>query len=286
MISSILQSLVSGTLIGAYYALLAIGFAIIVAVTRVYNLAYGELLALGAYTSFWLWDLYGVDILLTAPITILVLLFACTSIQKMTSLIDEPFELNNLLLTFGLALFLQNLMLILWSADEQSIAVGYLEIGVPLGITRVFSSKLITFFISIIAILGLYLLITRSYIGKAMRATSQDRYSAAIRGISVAKMDLFAFCLAAILLGVAAPLFLSLHHVDPFVGIEVTIIAFTITMFAGLARVGPILLGGWLMGIAESLTSALFGLEWTEITFFIILLAILIFRPHGVLGRY
>jgi branched-chain amino acid transport system permease protein len=130
-----------------------------------------------------------------------------------------------------------------------------------------------------------YVLLHHTYLGKALRATIQDRESAALAGINVRGMGILAFAIGAVLIGLAGPLFGSIHYLYPTAGLQATLIAVTITIFAGVGQIRTLILGGWILGFAESCTVVLLGASWRELVSAIMLLTLLALRPHGILGR-
>jgi branched-chain amino acid transport system permease protein len=131
----------------------------------------------------------------------------------------------------------------------------------------------------------LYILMYRTYLGKALRATIQDKEAAALAGINVTIMGTFAFCLGAVLIGLAGPLYGCTHYLYPSTGHEVTLLAITITIFAGVGRLSGIILAGWILGLAESFTVILCGSSWREMVTALLLLILLAFKPYGILGN-
>ncbi|MFQ6050373.1 MAG: branched-chain amino acid ABC transporter permease [Candidatus Hydrothermarchaeota archaeon] len=276
------QALVSGILLGTFYAVIATGFSLIFGVTRVFNLAHGEFVVIGGYIGYWLWKIYGINPFMSIPVSMILLILLGTFFQRILAYTREPYELNTLVLTFGLSIFLQNLMLALWSGNYRLIVIDSLEKSISLGIINTSLGRVFIFIFSIFSILFLHYFMKKTYFGKAMRATSQDRESAAITGINVKRMDLLAFSIGAAMTGAAGPLFASIHYLYPSVGIKATIIALIVTIFAGVGNIVGILAGGIILGVGESLTVAIMGSQWRELASSAILIALLLIRPYGL----
>jgi branched-chain amino acid transport system permease protein len=277
--------LVSGITLGSFYTLVALGFALIFGVTHVFNLAHGELLVLAGYVAYWLWKTCGVSLLFTFPAAILATLVLCLILQRLFSRLREPMEMNSIVLSFGLAILLQNSMLFFFSGDYRLIRVPFLNQGFRFPGLYLSYGQFTLLALSLLVIGLTYLLMHHTHIGRALRATIQDRESAALAGINVRGMGILAFALGAVLIGLAGPLFGSIHYLYPTAGLQATLIAVTITIFAGVGHIRSLILGGWILGFAESCAVVLLGASWRELVSAAMLLSLLALRPYGILGR-
>jgi branched-chain amino acid transport system permease protein len=280
-----ITALVSGIALGSFYALIAIGFALIFGVTHTFNLAHGELLVLAGYVAYWLWKAWGVSLILTFPIAVVAMLFTLLLLQRLFALLREPLELNSIVMSFGLAILLQNGMLFAFSGDYRLIRAPILTEGIHLSGLSVSYGQLTLVVLSLIAIGFLHLVLHQTYLGKALRATIQDREGAALAGINVRAMGLVAFSIGAVCIGLAGPLYGSIHYLHPTAGLQATLLAVTITIFAGVGQIRGLLLGGWILGLAESAAVILLGSSWRELVSAVILMVLLVLRPQGILGR-
>jgi branched-chain amino acid transport system permease protein len=277
--------LVSGISLGSFYVLVALGFALIFGVTRNFNLAHGDLLVLAGYVAYGLWKVWEVPFVLTFPVAILVMLCVCLGLQRLFSRLRDPIELNSIVLSFGVAILLQNSMLFCFSGDYRLIRIPILSQGFRIPGFYLSYGQLTLLLLSLITIGTLCVMMYRTYLGKALRATIQDKDAAALAGINVAAMGTLAFCIGAVLIGLAGPLYACIHYLYPSTGYEATLLAITITIFAGVGRLNGILLAGWILGLAESFTVVLCGASWREMVSAVLLLTLLTFRPHGILGK-
>jgi branched-chain amino acid transport system permease protein len=280
-----ITALVSGIALGSFYALIAMGFALIFGVTHTFNLAHGELLVLAGYVAYWLGKAWGLSLILAFPIAIVAMLFTLLLLQRLFSLLREPLELNSIVMSFGLAILLQNGMLFSFSGDYRLIRAPILAKGVYLDGLSVSYGQVTLVALSLIAIGLLHLALHHTYLGKALRATIQDREGAALAGINVRAMGLVAFSIGAVCIGLAGPLYGSIHYLYPAAGLQATLLAVTITIFAGVGRIRGLLLGGWVLGLAESAAVILLGSSWRELVSAVILMLLLVLRPQGILGR-
>ena len=278
-------ALVSGISLGSFYTLIALGFALIFGVTRNFNLAHGELLVLAGYVAYWLWKAGSIPFVLTFPAAIIVLLLTCLILQRLFARLGEPLELNSIVLSIGVAILIQNGMLFCFSGNYRFIRITSLNQGLHYHDFYLSYGQLTLLILSLLVICLLYLLMRGTYLGKALRATIQDKEAAALAGINVPAMGILAFCIGAILIGLAGPLYGCTHYLYPTTGHEVTLLAITITIFAGVGRLHGVILAGWILGLAESFAVIVWGASWREIVSAVILLTLLALKPYGILGK-
>lgn len=276
---------VSGITLGSFYTLIALGFALIFGVTRTFNLAHGELLVLAGYAAYWLWKTFGLSLVLTFPAAILTTIVVCLLLQRLFSRLGEPLELNSIVVSFGVAILLQNAMLFWFSGDYRLIRVPVLNQGFHLHKFYLSYGQSALLALSLLMIGMTYLLMRHTYLGKALRATIQDSEAAALAGINVGVMGILAFGIGAVLIGLAGPLYGCIHYLYPAAGVQATLLAVTITIFAGIGRLDGLILGGWALGLAESTAVVVWGASWREMVSAIMLLILLSMKPHGILGK-
>jgi branched-chain amino acid transport system permease protein len=220
------------------------------------------------------------------PVCILCLPLAALGLQWLLRHLPAPFELNSLVVTFGLAIILQNVFLGLFSADFRLIVLPAAAVlDLPAWSILVTANQALLVVLSLVATGLVYLFLHRTFVGKALRATIQDREGAALAGIKVDQMQLIAFAVGGGLIGMAGPLFAANMYLYPAGGMEPTLIAIIITIAAGVGRTRSLLLGGWVLGLAESLATLLIGTSWRELISAVILILILVWRPEGISAR-
>ena len=281
-----LQALYSGILVGGYYALISIGLAFTFGIMKIINLTHGEYVLIGGYLAYWLFRGLSFGPFLSLPLAIAFLfgvglLVYILLIQK----IREAPELNTLILTYGIGIFLTNSLLQLWSADYRLISIPWFEQGVSLWGLKASIGEMVSFTTAILLIGFLYWWLIKTYTGKAIRALSEDRDAASLMGINVKKMDLLAFAIGAAAAGAAGPLYATLHYIYPGLGPELTIKAFIITVLGGVGSIAGIILAGIILGVAESFTVTLLSSSYPDLIGFILFILILLFRPSGLMGR-
>lgn len=289
LLEAIPQNLVIGILVGALYGLAALGLSLVFGVTKLLNVAHGELLMIGGYVSFWIFSLLGIGPFLSLPLNILILsLIGLVLYQllfvRMVKLDEEDKIRNSMLVGFGLSLILQNLAIFLWTADDRGITTFYSAqaftfLGVRFSIVR-----LASFAVSFICLIGLHIFLQRTYTGRAIRATAEDWEAASLMGIDVHNVYLLSFVLGAALAGIAGAMVSITFSVNPFMGMQWTLKALVVMVLGGLGSITGTFVGGIALGTTESVTALLIGGNYREIVGLVLFLLVLIFRPQGLLG--
>ncbi len=291
------QAMVTGLLIGGVYGLVAMGLTLIFGVLDIINFAHGALLTVGMYLTFLLYDRFGVDPYLAVPLVGAALFLFGGMVQR---LIIHPARNapphNQLLLTLGLALFIENALLVAFTAtprairlpyERDPIGIGPLVVDFPLRIwgTTITLPKLAAFVFALLLTGALSLLLQHTDLGKAIRATAQDRVGARLVGVDIHRIHLVTFGLGTACVGAAAALVLPFLSVDPQVGNTFNITAFVIVVLGGMGSIPGALLGGLLIGLTQEL-SVVFAPGSTKLLgVFLVFILALLFRPQGLLGR-
>ena len=276
------QALVSGVLASGLYALVAVGLALAIGVIGIVNFAHGEFFMIGAFFAYQLFVSFGVDpllsILFVAPA--LFVIGAILYLSTIRFVLRAP-ELNQMLLTFGIGIVLQNLALMIWGGDPRSIGnVPYRAIGLQLGSVSVGLVPLGSFVISVILVGGLYLMLARTPLGRGMRAVAQNRIGAGLVGLEVNRVYLVAFGLSALLAGIGGVMIAVIQSPTPTVGLGFTLKAFAIVVLAGLGNIRGIVVAALVVALAESLVATLMpnGDSLRNAVFFAIILFTLVYR--------
>jgi len=277
------QVVISGILSGALYAMVALGLALIFGVMRIINVAHGPLLMLGAYATFFLYSALGINPYLTVPVSMLVL-FAVGLLLERTlvfRVVDAP-ELSSLLLTFGISIALVNLAQLLFTSDLRSVEylAGSWVVG-PLALSK---ARVVAFTVAS-ALTGLsFFFLQRTRLGKAIRATSQNREVAMVCGIDVQRIHLVTFGLSAALAGAGGALIAVIVAIQPEMGQIWTFKSFLVIVLGGAGNYPGALLGGILLGLIEQLASLFLTTQLSEVVAYVLLVLILLVRPQGLLG--
>ena len=291
-----LQTLVSGLLLGGLYALIGLGMTLIMGVMKIINLAHGELMMVSMYIAFWLFHLLGVDPYVSLVVTVPVLFVLGVAIQRFlispVLKVDSILPENQVILTVGIGMVLQNLATMLFTSDYRSTPVDYASDAWYLSdwwrsspIELSFSVPWVVSFAFAAAItVALWWFLQKTDTGKAIRATAQDRDAALLMGVNVERMTLITFGLGAALVGAAGSLFIPMYYLYPALGGRFTLIAFVITILGGLGSTQGAIIGGIILGIFESMTATYVGMGWAPVGRFLVFVACLIFLPGGVAG--
>ena len=282
------QVFLFGIFVGALYGLAAIGFSFVFGVMKVLNIAHGSLLMLGAYGSFWLFSLFHIDPYLSIPVVAIAVFLIGIAMYKslLASLIKLPETLKintSLLVAFGAILILDNLAIMLFTADERSITPSYSGSGIELlGMILPFT-RLAALGLTILVILALQQFLNKTYFGKSIRAVAQNWESASLVGINVQKTYLASFGLSAVLASIAGALVGIGWAISPGMGLEWTLKAMIVVCLAGMGSMGGTLVAGLILGVVESLSAVFIG-PYMEAVGLIILLLVISLRPQGLFG--
>ncbi len=294
------QTLLFGVLRSGLYALTALGLAISLGVIGVVNFAHGEFVMLGAYIGFWVYlSLSGplalgpaVSPLVLAvgiPLSAAVLFLVGRGVFRWTlrPLLARP-ELDQMLLTFGMAILLQNLVAIVLSPQAQDANLGWRFelLAMPGGVVSVTYARLAAFGVSMALVAATYLLLARTRLGKQMRAVAQNRLGAMVVGIPVDRVYEVAFGLSLALAAAAGVTLVFQTQVSPFLGLGTILKAFSIVVLAGLGNLFGVVWASLLLGVSEQLVSQYVpdGGALRDGLFFLIIFVVLLARPGG-LGR-
>lgn len=285
MTDLILQALFSGLLNGGYYALIALGLAIVFGSMKIINVAHGDMVLLAGYIAYVAEQKLHINPILAIPLSAAVVCAAAVIIYGLISRIREDRELNSLMLTFGVAIVLSNLFLMVFSADIRSSNDAWFQGAV------VFADVLYSSNAQLCSLLGgltaaalLWLWLARSRYGTAIRAVSSSRDAAMLMGINPKYTELLSFLLAALLATVAGTAIYATSVIQPALGHDITIKAFVITVLAGLGSVPGIILASVLIGVAEALTVTLASSALQDLVGFSLFLVVLVLRPAGLFG--
>lgn len=278
------EAILGGIFTGTLYALLASGFALVFGVTRVLNLAHGDLVVLGAYVGEQLWRRAGWSPILAMPLAALPAMLLAVASRPLLSRVGSPFILRSVVFTFGASLLIQSALQTVFTADFRLIAVPAWDRGIQILGLRVAAGRILIAATALVALTALHMLFTRTFFGKSLRAVSLDREGAALAGINPARVDRLALGLGGALAGAAGPLFAAVQYVTPSAGIGPTLTAIVLTIFAGASSMGALLLGGLLLGLAEALAAWTGGGMWRDLTSLALLLLLLRWRGTGLAG--
>ncbi|MFG1193166.1 MULTISPECIES: branched-chain amino acid ABC transporter permease [Xanthobacter] len=282
------QLIVDALLLGGIYTLMVIGLALSFGVTRVINFAHGEAVMLGAYGAYTVFVVFGVDPLLAMPFLMVAgcLLGMGLFHISIERVLNAP-HVNQILLTFGIGLVLQNAALIGWKANERSVVPSYAYTSFGFGEVIVPGGRLIGFAVAVALVLLLFLWLKRTEFGRATRALAENREATVLMGINVPQMYALAFGLS-VSLGVASGVIMSfLGAISPFMGFHILVKGFAIIVLGGLGSIVGAVIGAFLLAFAETAVSYYVpnGTGWAEAVAFATLFLVLVLRPRGIIGQ-
>ena len=285
-LSALLQALLSGLLIGALFALAALGLSLVVGIIRIVNLMHGELVVLGAYAAYVLVQLTGLNPLLLAPLAALLVAVLGWPIERY---ILQPVVRHGaeapLLTTFALSIILQNLLVYCAGGDTRALDSGLGAQRIGRGALAVPTIYLIAAAIALAVCAAVHLLIARSDFGRRIRASAEQPGTAAIVGVAVRRYYALTFMLAAGVAGLGGALLAMVFSFTPSSGVEFLLTGFAVVVLGGVGSVKGTLLGGLALGVVESLGATLLGDGYRLFIGLVAFLLFLTLRPQGLLGR-
>ncbi|HUL00538.1 MAG TPA: branched-chain amino acid ABC transporter permease [Nitrospirota bacterium] len=281
----LLQQLINGLLIGFMYALIAIGLTLIWGVMNIVNFAHGDFLMVGMFTSFWLFTLYGIDPIVSIPICFLILFIVGWGIYRfIVSKVMKGPMLAQVVVTFGVSIFVANLAVYFWTPDFRLLPptilqgtwnIGNLDLSVP---------KTVSAFGSIITTILVYLFLKKTRTGKAILATEMDREAALLMGINTERINSLSFGIGLALVGVAGAFLSTYYYIYPQVGSQFGTLAFCIVALGGFGSIGGAFIAGILVGLVQTLGGFFFDPSYKYAIVFAIYLITMWIRPQGLLG--
>jgi branched-chain amino acid transport system permease protein len=282
----IVQVIINGILLGGLYACMAMGFSIVWGVMNLINLAHGSMIILGAYVTWLISSSTGIDPFLTIPVSGAVLFAVAYMLQAhLINRVVHASVFMTLILTFGLDMVLINFNVAVFTADLRSVPVPYSGLGLQFGEVRIPYVRIFVFLFAIALTLGLQLFLKRTKLGRAIRATAQNRRAASVMGIDIEHVYALTFAIGGFMAGAAGALMAVIFSFSPVVGDGFTLKSFVVVVLGGLGSIPGAIIGGTVLGVAESLGSVLLAPGYTDAISFTLLVIILVLRPHGLLGK-
>ena len=283
------QLFVATLVVGALYALVALGLNLIYGTMRLLNVAHGELVMLGAYVAYWSFSLASIGPLVSMFVAMAAAALLGAAIYFMlvrralrsTTLIARV-EANSLLIFFGVSVILQNTAALLFTASPR--AYPYLDTVVHVGATSIGMNRLVVLGVALVACVGVVLYLRLSMTGLAIRALIQQRDAAELVGVDVTRTHLFSFCLGFAMAALAGSLISMIEPVSPFMGFPFTIAAFVVIILGGLGNLMGSLIGGFLLGAIETYGVALTSASFRSILIYGVFITVLVCRPQGLFG--
>jgi len=285
-IDVVAQLAVSTVLLGGIYALIAVGLTLIFGVMRVVNFAHGEFLMLGMYLAFFAFTLHSLDpyfvLLIAIPLFFGVGLVVYLLVMK--GIIHASHNVQ-IFTTVGLSTALQNVALVLWTGDFRIIRPWHSSVVLRVGGTAFNLSQVVAFLVAVALTVALFAFMKWTHTGRVMRATAQDGEAATLMGIDTDRVYRLTFAIGIACVGAAGVLVSPLYAAYPQAGLQFVLLAYVVVVLGGLGDMVGAMLGSLIVATVEIGGSYVFGTAWKEVFYFLLFIAVLVFRPAGLFGQ-
>jgi len=283
---ALIQGVILGILTGGVYALMASGQTLIFGIMKVINLAQGAMVILGAYLAYQLFTSFGIDPFLAIPITTVVMFGLGVAVQVvfLRPLRSEDRSELSLLITFAVALLLEGIMSVTWNTTHRSINTSYANgswtvLGYQITLVRLWA-----FVLSIAALGLLFLLLNRTKFGRAVRATVQNPDSARLLGVEAQRVSALGFGLGAATAAAAGSVYGLLYPFNSGSHYDLISRLLSIVVLGGIGSVGGAMIAAVIVSTSSAIVASTVSPAWSEMTFFVILILVLLIRPQGLFG--
>lgn len=274
---------------GGIYALIAVGLSLQYGVGRVLNVSHGEFIMLGAFATWTLYTIVGISPLISlvicGPVLFIIGFFIHrTLFQYLRGKAEsiDAFADSSLLASFGLLFIIQNVALLIWKADIRGYT--YLESSVSIFGALFAANRLTALLFAVGISMVFYFFLTRTRLGKAIRAAAEDPATAQVMGVNIHRVLAICFGLGALMAGFAGVLISMIYEMQPTMGMEYTIIAIIVVVLGGLGSITGSLIGGFILGLIGSIVTY-FDAGLSLIAYYVIFILLLLIRPTGIFGK-
>ena len=285
MADQLLQQIVNSLLIGSVYALVAIGLTLIWGVMNVLNFAHGDFLMIGMFVSFWCYTLFKMDPLFSIPVCAAVLFLLGLGIYRfIVSKVMKGSGLAQLVVTFGVSIFLANLAVMLWTPDFRLIEKPLLSGTWSLGSVQLSIPKFAASVGSVVVSAAVLLFLKKTRTGKAIMAVEMNRDAALLMGINTERINSLSFGLGSALVGIAGAFLSMYYYIYPQVGGLFGLISFCIVALGGFGSIEGAFIAGILIGLVQTLGGYFFDPAYKYALVFLVYLITVWIRPQGLMG--
>lgn len=279
------HQLANGLVLGSIYALCALGFTLIFGVARIINFAYGELLMLGAFVTLTLMEHSGLGFFVALPTAMLVMAAVSVLVYVVTVRpVMHGSPLRALLVTTGVLYVFREIAIFTWGTTPRQMDMGF-DGAFEFGDIILTHQRLVAVAVMLVLVSTLYLILYRMKIGKALRAVAQNRAGAEAIGLNIDRVVSFAFAVSGAMACAAGALIGALYATEPNMGSAPLLKSFVIVIFGGLGSVPGAIAGGLAIGLVETFAGAYISYAFKDVFTFLIMIAVLLFRPAGLLGK-
>ena len=253
---------------------------------RVVNFAHGEFLMLGMYLAFWSFSAWAIDpyVILFVSIPLFFLTGLVVYLLVMKGVINASHNVQ-IFTTVGLSTLLQNAALVAWTADSRLLRPWHSLYVIRLAGMALNLSQVVAFGIAVTFTIALFAFMKWTHTGQVMRATAQDRDAATLMGIDTNRVYMLTFAIGIVCVGVAGVLVAPLYPVVPTAGLQFVLLAYVVVVLGGLGNMMGALLGSLIVAAIEVIASYFIGAAWKEVTYFLLFIGVLLFRPAGLFGQ-
>jgi branched-chain amino acid transport system permease protein len=283
-----LNAIISGLLLGGFYAAIAVGISISFGMLDVVNIAHPAFIILGAYIAYIVNDWLGAEPVLVCVVLSPLFFLLGMALYRVFYICFEKRgdeALRGLAFFFGILFITEVVLILTFGVDYRLVKTAYSETTWKLGEIDFPLRLVVPFMVGLAMLLGLHWFMTRTFFGKAVLAVAQDRMALQLQGVNPVRVKELAFGISIATAGVAGALLIVILPVQPSLGREYIGLAFAICVLGGMGSIYGTLLGAFILGLAESFTSTFFGPSWSPAVSFGMLLFALAFRPQGLFGR-
>ena len=284
--SLFVSQLFNGLQTGSVYALVALGYSMVYGIILLLNFAHGDIIMVGAYTAFYAMTAFHLHPILSVVLAVVTSTLLGVVIEKVayTPLRSAP-RLSLLITAIGISFLLENGAQLLFGADTKSMDT-LVPGNVSFGSVTISYTAILTIIVAVIAMVTLTLLVQKTKLGKAMRAVSEDMGAAQLMGISLNKTISFTFAVGSALAGIGSVLYLCAYsQASPTMGSMLGLKAFVAAVLGGIGSIPGAMIGGFAIGLLESLVAAVGLSVWKDAVVFAILIVVLLVKPSGIMGH-
>jgi len=286
MTDTLLQSIVTGVLMGFIYALIAVGLSIIYGVMNVVNFAHGDFVMLSMYLSYMAGTLLVWDAVATPLITVpLLFLFGFITYYLLIDKTLRQLYVVQLAVTVGLQIFLRSLALIVWKAQPRALQYSIIQGNIEIFGYSILTSRLIAAVVSLIFIAAIAYFLNKTWAGAAIRAASDDLDTASLMGVNYHRTYALTFAIGVALTAVAGGLLMSFQQTDPQGGMRFGVLSWCVMALAGLGSLPGLIAAGVIVGVAEAVAVTFFDPRSRLLAIYMIFILVLWLKPRGLFGR-
>lgn len=281
------QIVFSYLILGGIYGLVSVGLGIIWGVMNAINFAHGDFLMISMFIVFWLVVLLGLDPFLSLPIVVLIMVVIGGIIHRVAvEPVIEREPLMTILTTLGVSMVLESGALILWTPNPRAVPNIYKQTYLSIGPLRASLAEILAFISAIILVILVQRFLTRTKIGKQIRAVSQNPFGARALGINIERIRVIAFLLGAVIAGVAGVFLATFYpNITPYVGLHWSLFSFIVVVLAGLENIQGMFVSGLIIGLSEALGAILFTSAYRHLLVYLVFIIVLLVRPQGIFGK-